>query len=106
MFINPHDLYTNTKTAAGQNRSNTVESVFEMNGVGTLRSVGDTEAEDGSLQRGKGLSLSTASGQRSEWKLGSDIPASQPACSRAQETQLLSPRASTTKACAPRACAP
>ena len=54
MFINPHDLYITHQDSGGTKQEQHGRSVFEMNGVRTLRSVGDTEAEDGSLQRGEG----------------------------------------------------
>ena len=53
MFINPRDLYITHQDSGGTKQEQHSRSVFEMNGVRTLQSVGDPE-EDGSLQRGEG----------------------------------------------------
>ena len=54
MFINPRNIYLMHQDSSGTKQEQGSRSVFEMNGVGTLRSAGNTEEEDGSLQRGEG----------------------------------------------------
>ena len=54
MFINLRNLYLTHQDSGGTKQEQHSRSVFEMNGVGTLRNAGNTEEEDGSLQREEG----------------------------------------------------
>ena len=107
MFISPRDLYITHQDSGGTKQQQHSRSIFEMNGVRTLRSVGDPEEEDGSLQRGEGPFTVNRFWAEKWVETGFKIFPLHSLHARGPKSHSYwAPRASATKTCAPTACDP